>query len=136
MSAMTDGLRRNQSFAAAIRGAIELHGSCRIFPFAQDQHSLGPSTAPQHAAFPKKLGKNDGPLLAEAAEIHDPVRRSRFAALAAVCHVLFPALAVQLAKMEKEIVKRGLTGDPNVFDLQPLLKGFDVLLQACKDVES
>lgn len=65
------------------------------------------------------------PLLERAADEQNLSERSRLAGLAKISGLLYPAAAVTKAKLEKEIIERGLSGDAANVNLQNLLKMFE-----------
>ncbi len=73
------------------------------------------------------------PLLLRAADVQDCNERNRLIGLAELCRSLYPAAATQRAKLERELVERGLSGDGEALDFRGVLKGFDTLCKMLKE---
>jgi hypothetical protein len=73
------------------------------------------------------------PILARAAQQHDPDDRSRLAGLAAANRLLHPSIELYCAKLEKEIAKTGLRGDGALPQTRELTRILDVVYRLTKD---
>ncbi len=75
------------------------------------------------------------PTLKRAEEEPDQGERVRLMSLAKLSVTLHSTTAWHAARIEKAIMDHGLRADAGVFDLQGLVKGFDVLLKLTKEKE-